>query len=164
MGIVACSQCGSKNIRQGTIQNGVLTGYTSRDVCRDCGSHALPIIFDTEQAYRKFLDEIKKPKQCSIKQEPESKKEETQKIKNQRPIGITLLSCLMILGGITTLFGYYQYVHIEKLPYLNIWTSTYYLVVMVTMAFFLPYGFMTQKRWAWTLAGILYILFLPICQ
>jgi len=67
MKIVACPRCGSKKIFQGTIGNGVLTGYTSLDVCRNCGYRGIPIVFDSKEEYTKFLGEIsntkKKPKE-----------------------------------------------------------------------------------------------------
>ncbi len=67
MNIVACPSCGSKNIRQGTIGNGVLTGYTSLDVCRDCGYRGMPIVFDSKEEYKKFLREISNTKKANKK-------------------------------------------------------------------------------------------------
>ncbi|MEA3458569.1 MAG: hypothetical protein U9R21_07825 [Candidatus Thermoplasmatota archaeon] len=58
MEIIACPQCGSRNIRQGTIRDGELGGYTTRDVCKNCGYIGMPIIFDSEEAYKKFLEAI----------------------------------------------------------------------------------------------------------
>jgi hypothetical protein len=58
MKISACINCGSKNIRSGTISDGVLPGYTdglNTYVCSDCNHRGLPIIFDTEEEYQKFL-------------------------------------------------------------------------------------------------------------
>ncbi len=55
MEILACPRCGSRRIYQGRMRDGVLTGYTSRDVCRDCGFQGMPIIFDSEDSYKKFL-------------------------------------------------------------------------------------------------------------
>lgn len=60
MEITACPKCGSKKIYQGRMSDGVLTGYTSRNVCRNCGYQGPPIIFDSEEDYKKFLDEKKK--------------------------------------------------------------------------------------------------------
>ena len=42
---------------QGRLGDGVLTGYTSRNVCRDCGYQGMPIYFDNENEYKKFLKE-----------------------------------------------------------------------------------------------------------
>ena len=56
--IIACPNCGSRRIYQGTMGDGVLTGYTSRNVCRNCGYQGIPVIFDTEQEYHKFLHEL----------------------------------------------------------------------------------------------------------
>ena len=60
MEITACPRCGSRNIFQGRLKDGVLTGYTSRDVCRNCGYRGSPIIFDSENEYKKFVEELKK--------------------------------------------------------------------------------------------------------
>ena len=62
MKITACPKCGSRNIFQGRLKDGVLTGYTSRDVCRDCGYRGSPIIFDSENEYIKFVKELRKDK------------------------------------------------------------------------------------------------------
>ena len=62
MEILSCPNCGSKNIFQGTLRNGVLTGYTTRYVCRNCGYQGMPIIFNSENEYEKFLNEKKSEK------------------------------------------------------------------------------------------------------
>ena len=58
MKITACPICGSRKIFQGRLKEGVLTGYTSRYVCRKCGYQGSPIIFDSEKEYKKFLESI----------------------------------------------------------------------------------------------------------
>ena len=58
MKIEACISCGSRNIRSGTISDGVLPGYTdalATYVCDDCNHQGLPVVFDTEEEYQKFL-------------------------------------------------------------------------------------------------------------
>lgn len=40
------------------MRDGVLTGVTTKDVCRDCGYQGPPLIFDSEAEYKKFKDEI----------------------------------------------------------------------------------------------------------
>jgi hypothetical protein len=60
MKITACPKCGSRKIFQGRLKDGVLTGYTSREVCRDCGYRGSPIIFDSEKEYKKFVGQLKK--------------------------------------------------------------------------------------------------------
>ena len=60
MTISACPRCGSRNIRQGTMGDGVLTGYTTRDVCRNCGFQGTPLLFDSEQQYKNFLKGLSK--------------------------------------------------------------------------------------------------------
>jgi rRNA maturation protein Nop10 len=62
MEIKACPRCGSTNIYQGTIGDGVLTGYTNRDVCKNCGFQGMPVIFNSEEDYKKFLNGLKKDK------------------------------------------------------------------------------------------------------
>jgi rRNA maturation protein Nop10 len=59
MRITACPRCGSRRIFQGRLKDGVITGYTSREVCRDCGYRGSPIIFDSMDEYKKFLNELK---------------------------------------------------------------------------------------------------------
>ena len=56
MEIIACPNCGSRKIFQVRMGDGVLTGYTSKNVCRDCNYQGMPIIFDSEKEYKKFLD------------------------------------------------------------------------------------------------------------
>ena len=73
MEIKACPNCGSRKIYQGRMGDGVLTGYTTRDVCRDCGYQGMPIIFDSEQDYKKFL-ESKKLKKDTKEDEKKNKK------------------------------------------------------------------------------------------
>jgi hypothetical protein len=63
--IEACISCGSRNIRSGTISDGVLPGYTDglvTYVCDDCNHRGLPLIFDSEEEYEKFLLALKEDK------------------------------------------------------------------------------------------------------
>jgi len=72
MEIKACPNCGSRKIYQGRMGDGVLTGYTNRDVCRNCGYQGMPIIFDSEKEYKKFL-ESKLPNKKDKKQDQNKK-------------------------------------------------------------------------------------------
>ncbi len=54
MEITACPSCGSKNIFS------YLTVIGMKYLCKDCGSQSAPFIFDSEEDYRVFLDELKK--------------------------------------------------------------------------------------------------------
>lgn len=63
MEITACPNCGSRRIFQGRLKDGVLTGYTSRDVCRDCGYRGSPLIFDNDEYYQNFLKGLKAEKE-----------------------------------------------------------------------------------------------------
>ncbi len=74
MEITACPKCGSKRIFQGTMGDGVLTGVTTKDVCRECGYQGPPLIFDSETEYKQFLDELstdEKPSEAGKEQSPE---------------------------------------------------------------------------------------------
>ena len=62
MSITACPKCGSRKIFQGRLKEGVLTGYTDRYVCRDCGYQGSPVIFDNIDEYNKFQMEKKSDK------------------------------------------------------------------------------------------------------
>ena len=56
MKINACPKCGSKNIQMGTMDAGVIYGVTSwKSVCKECGYQGEPLLFDSEDAYQKFL-------------------------------------------------------------------------------------------------------------
>jgi DNA-directed RNA polymerase subunit RPC12/RpoP len=54
LSVTACPKCGSRKIFQGRLKEGVLTGYTNRYVCRDCGYQGSPLIFDSNDEYYKF--------------------------------------------------------------------------------------------------------------
>ena len=60
MKITACSQCGSTNLRQGPIKDGLLSGLTSKYVCRDCKFQGMPFIFDSEEDYINFVKNVKR--------------------------------------------------------------------------------------------------------
>jgi transcription elongation factor Elf1 len=63
MKISACPICGSKNINAGTLDSGVTFGVTSwKSVCKECGYQGEPLLFDSEQEYSKFLEELKDEK------------------------------------------------------------------------------------------------------
>ncbi len=60
MKISACPKCGGKDIPQGNLRDGILTGYTVKYVCKDCDYQGIPIIFGSEKEYNIFLKCIKK--------------------------------------------------------------------------------------------------------
>jgi len=91
MEITACPKCGSRRIFQGRLKEGVLTGYTTKYVCRDCGYQGFPFIFDSEEEYKKFFNQIKKEK---TKEKKEYISEEIEDSKKP-----------MILKNITTKLG-----------------------------------------------------------
>ena len=157
MEITACPKCGSRKIFQGNIGEGVLTGYTSRNVCKDCGYQGMPLIFDSEKEYKKFLEGLSKDKECKeedIKQVEQ--KVEKQVIKN-RPMGIVILSLIMILDAIFAILLYYYIVGFDNISW---WI--YYIVVFLISAVILPFGLLKGKPWAWTIGGMLYALSIPL--
>ena len=79
MKIKACPKCGSKNISAGTMGSGVTFGVTSwNEMCRECGYQGQSINFDSENEYKKFLEELKqKP------QEKETKSKEKPSVEDQ---------------------------------------------------------------------------------
>ena len=58
MSITACPKCGSKRIFQGRLRDGLLTGYTNKYVCRECGYQGMPYIFDSEEVYKKLIKSL----------------------------------------------------------------------------------------------------------
>jgi len=157
MDIIACPNCGSKHIYQGTMGEGVLTGYTTRNVCKNCGYQGMPIIFDSEVEYKKFLEgKLKEKKSKQIKKKEKEKKEEKQIIK--RPVGVTLLAFILILIAIITIYVYLN------LPGSNVTSFIwiYYISNFVLSAIILPYGLIKGREWAWTVSGILFAMSIPI--
>lgn len=64
MEITACPVCGSKNIRIGTLGDGIISGLSSwNEVCRDCGYQGASLVFDSESEYNKFLEALAHQKQ-----------------------------------------------------------------------------------------------------
>ena len=152
MKIIACPNCGSRRIYQGTMGDGVLVGYTFREVCRNCGYQGMPIIFDSEEEYRKFLKEKTSEKTQSLNLK------ENKNIKLKRPIGLTILSIIIILQAIFSILLYYQLLRVKVIDFLWI----YYISIFIISALILPYGFLKGKKWAWTIGGGLFALSIPI--
>ena len=157
MEIVACPNCGSRHIYQGRLGDGVLTGYTSRNVCRDCGYQGMPIYFDNEVEYTKFLKE-KKLERKSIYENKIEKNYSKPLEKIKCPIGIIILSIFLIIQAILAIYLYYT-ISNEQIPML-LWV--YYIIVFIISAIVLPYGLLKGKGWAWTLGGVLFALSIPI--
>ena len=152
MEITACPNCGSKRIYQGTMGDGVLTGYTYRQVCRDCGYQGMPIIFDSEEEYKKFLENIPK------KQEEILQKNSEKNIKHELPVGVLILATVTVLQAVLSIYLYYT-LGGAQIP---LWLWTYYITIFVISAIILPYGLIRGKGWSWTLGGILFGLSIPI--
>ena len=69
--ITACPNCGSRHIYQGNISDGILSGYTTRYVCKQCGHIGMPVEFSDEKDYHEFF-------QSKQHQTKEQKKKEKQ--------------------------------------------------------------------------------------
>jgi hypothetical protein len=152
MEIKACPNCGSNKIYQGRMGDGVLTGYTTRDVCRNCGYQGMPIIFDSEKEYLKFLESK------SFKIKMKNNKKHIKQLKTERPFGVIVLVFLIIIQAIFTIFIYYSF----SFSYINAWLWIYYIIVFLISAIILPYGLFTGKGWSWTIGGMLFALSIPI--
>ena len=152
MEIIACPNCGSRKIYQGTMGDGVLTGYTFREVCRNCGYQGMPIIFDSEKEYKIFLKEKTSKKQLN------KKIEKKKFIKQKRPKGLIILSLIIILLAIISIYLYYQMLWIRVNDLLWI----YYISIFILSAIILPYGLLKGRKWAWTIGGILFAFSIPI--
>ena len=157
MEIIACPNCGSRKIYQGTMGEGVLTGYTTRSVCKNCGYQGMPIIFDSETDYKKFIKGKLKDKKSIDPTEKEKKIiKKNQKIK--RPFGIIILVLTIILIAIFQIYLYYTYIGFNVTNLLWI----YYIIIFVISAIILPIGLLKGSSWAWTFSGILFAMSIPI--
>ena len=91
-----------------TMGDRVLTGYTSRNVCRDCGYRGMPFIFYSEKEYKKFLDGISNDKKNVNKDFKEKINiNEKQILQEGRPLSVTILSLIMIIEAVFALCLYY---------------------------------------------------------
>ena len=186
MKINACPKCGSRNISQGTLGEGVLTGYVTKDVCKDCGYQGMPLIFNSEKEYKKFLEGLSKDQEGKvgkpekIAEEPvkltekekelleflneSSEEKPSEPLKQKRPYG------LIILVFITIFYAMLLTVWITSYPYalglnVHMWLWIYgiiFLSVSVFSIIAIPYGFLKGKEWTYTLAGTLFIFALPL--
>jgi len=152
MEIKACPNCGSNKIYQGRMGDGVLTGYINRDVCRNCGYQGMPIIFDSEKEYKKFLESK------SFKVKIKNNMKHNKQLKAKLPLGVIILTVLIIIQAIFTILLYYAF----NISYVNTWLWIYYIIVFLISAIILPYGLITGKGWAWTIGGMLFALSIPI--
>ena len=157
MEIIACPRCGSRRIYQGRMSDGVLTGYTSRNVCRDCGYQGTPIILDSEKDYINFLKNVKQKQKNKPKKEVIIKGK-NKNIKTERPFGLTILTIIIILQALLAIYFYYEFVGFDN----TIWLWIYYIVIFTISAIILPYGLLLGRSWAWTLGGMLFALSIPI--
>jgi hypothetical protein len=187
MKLKACPKCGSRNIAQGTLGEGVLTGYVNKDVCKDCGFQGMPLIFDSEEDHKKFLEGLSKDKEDKESKseqkavEPvkltekekelyEFLKEPTEKktskpLTQKRPFGLIILVFITIFYAIALAITIVSYPLVFINPGIKTLFWIYggvFLLVAIIAIIAIPYGFLKGKEWAYTLAGTLFILALPI--
>lgn len=63
MKITACLRCGSRNLDIAKMRDGISPGIDwSTMVCRDCDWQGIPLEFETENDYQKFLKSFEKEK------------------------------------------------------------------------------------------------------
>jgi hypothetical protein len=63
MKITACPRCGSKNLDIADMRDGITPGIDwSTNVCRNCDWQGIPLEFETENNYQKFLKGLEKQK------------------------------------------------------------------------------------------------------
>jgi transcription elongation factor Elf1 len=157
MEISACPRCGSRKIFQGTIGDGVLTGYTNRQVCRNCGFQGMPIIFNTEQDYVAFLESIGEKQKTTSKEKQQLK--ETSKDSYNRPAGLYLLSAFLVSETIIAFFIFTNYPTL--IQFTNV-PGVLYLTMFMLTGIILPIGFLLGSSWSYTVGGILFIFTIPI--
>jgi hypothetical protein len=140
------------------MRDGVLTGYVNRQVCKNCGYQGMPLIFESEEEYKKFLESIPKRKKSVSETEKEKTGIIEKTVKHERPLGVTILSFIMIFDAIFAIFLYYN------LGVFNIfsWLWFYYITVFLISAVILPYGLLRGRGWSWTIGGILFALSIPV--
>jgi len=191
MKINACPKCGSRNISQGALGEGILTGYVNRDVCKDCGYQGMPIVFDSEEEYKKFLEGLSKDKETKtdksgkiVKNKVEEKpleltknekellefldespdKNNSELFKQKRPYGLIILVFITIFYSmlLTAWIIYYPYALGLNV---HMWLRVYdllFLSVSVFSIIAIPYCFLKGKELAYTLSGTLFIFALPL--
>jgi hypothetical protein len=159
MEIKACPRCGSTNIYQGTMGDGVLTGYTSREVCKNCGFQGMPVIFNSQEDYKKFVNELKKPTLLEKQKNPKNITDKKEIDYHKRPKGIYFLIPLLFLETIIalSLFSIYPSLfNTANVP------GVVYLTMFALTGFIVPFGILKKSRWTYTVAGILFIFTTPI--
>jgi hypothetical protein len=118
----------------------------------------MPIIFSSEQDYQLFLKEHKNRGFYQTENYGFIKdKTDTEPV--QRPLGILILSYLMVFQSLFIFYLLYS----EVVPYFLTNTFiTLYLEILIVLQFILPYGLLRGKTWAYMFSGIVFILMIPI--
>ena len=158
MEIIACPRCGSRQIYQGNISDGVLTGYTTRFVCKRCHYQGMPLMFSNEKDYNLFLKDHRKEKHYQTEQ-LDTKQTIEEKDLKVRPPGITILTALLLIQAfIIIFFLIFDLIpeHFSDAPFLI------YFTLLIILQMILPIGIYKGKPWAYTFSGILFVLMIPI--
>lgn len=165
MRIYACPKCGNRNIRRPQLQIGALTGDSF--TCANCSYQGMPVIFETEEEYKKFVKELSKIKDDEYENidtdkdkidinnisDKWSNKSKKQKIVD-RPVGVTILAIFDFIGAIISLvvlFGFSEYYFGTLYPI----NDFQYAIALITGALsftqiFIGYGLLKGYSWAWT--------------
>lgn len=175
MAIYACPNCGSRRIRQGALYVGALTGQ--KDVCQDCNYRGMPLVFDTEEEYQRFLTEIK-----TGDIDPDKKIELTENEKDiiafakedtfkededieKKPYGLIVLCGITILYAsfLTPLILIYLFLilNIPREIFIESF-NTIFIISYIVMGIFVIYGFVKRKAWTYTLSALMFIIAVPI--
>jgi predicted RNA-binding Zn-ribbon protein involved in translation (DUF1610 family) len=183
MKIYACPKCGSRNIGQGAMDTGFITGH--KDVCKNCGYQGMPLLFYSKKEYENFIEELSQEKTDSksenhdnadynslsekdkdfIKFVKDSLEEEEKQKRQKRPYGLVILVFITILYTISISSSLIFYPVIMLNFPIQILISLFGVIlfsVSVLSIIAIPYGFLKGKSWAYTLSGLLFVMALPI--
>jgi protein-S-isoprenylcysteine O-methyltransferase Ste14 len=136
MEITACPVCGSTDIGIGTLGDGIISGLSSwKEVCHNCGYQGASLLFDSEEAYQRFLKALKDgtPLRFETEKRKEKKPVNTEKNKKSslrlRIISQGILAPLVIIAIIFLLAG--------RLDYWQGWgyniLNTFFIVLTVVL-------------------------------
>jgi len=86
--------------------------------------------------------------------------EEINKTKPKRPMGVTILAILAIIGGLLSIYNLISYMSFAT--FFDSSFPLYYLAIIgiigIAISFLIAYGFWKGLRWSWFLAIILIII------
>ena len=181
--IHACPKCGSRNLSMATIHDGRDPKYYWRKVCKECSWQGTPIILNSEKDYEKFLEGLSKDQKEKKTSNEKNLKDETYEMtekekeiydfldepekkktfKEKKPYGLIILVFITLIYavGITSQLFSIPLLILEGELYQQLIVSLY-LLAIVLVTILIIYGFISRKRWTYSLAGTLFILGIPI--